>query len=139
AKLANHIAKKNPQFNGVCDFASLPSAKIDALLSAMPVAEVWGVGRRINEHLHAAGIKTVKALRDASSSWLRSKFGVVMERTSNELRGVSCLALEEITPSRKQIVSSRSFGQLIHSQAELGESITSHITTAAEKLRRQPD
>jgi nucleotidyltransferase/DNA polymerase involved in DNA repair len=27
AKLANHIAKKQPQFNGVCDLASMPSAR----------------------------------------------------------------------------------------------------------------
>ncbi len=99
--------------------------------------EVWGVGRRIGAHLHKAGIKTVKALREAPPLWLRAKFGVVMERTGNELRGLSCLALEEITAPRKQIVSSRSFGQPVHTQSELGESITSYITTAAEKLRRQ--
>ncbi len=38
---------------------------------------------------------TVKALRDTQSSWLRARFGVVMERLGYELRGVSCLALEE--------------------------------------------
>ena len=30
--------------------------------------------------------------------------GVVMERTCNELRGISCLALEKISPPRKEIV-----------------------------------
>lgn len=38
---------------------------------------------------------------------------------------------------KKQIISSRSFGQLIHTLPELSESIASHASSAAEKLRRQ--
>ena len=137
AKLANHIAKKQPHFNGVCDLASMPQAQIDLLLAGIEVGEVWGVGRRIGLQLHATGIKTVKALRDAPPAWLRAKFGVVMERIGNELRGASCLALEEISAPRKQIISSRSFGQLIHTLPELSESVASHASRAAEKLRSQ--
>jgi DNA polymerase V len=134
AKLANHIAKKQPQFNGVCDLASMPSAKVDSLLANIGVVEVWGVGRRIGLQLHAAGITTVQQLRAASPSWLRSKFGVVMERTGNELRGISCLALEEVAAPRKQIISSRSFGQMVHTLPELSESVASYMSIAAEKL-----
>ncbi|SDY95998.1 Y-family DNA polymerase [Nitrosomonas sp. Nm58] len=137
AKLANHIAKKQSAFNGVCDLASMPPSQLEALLSAIEVGEVWGVGRQMNQHLHAAGIKTVKALRDTPTAWLRAKFGVVMERLGYELRGVSCLSLEEVSSPRKQIISSRSFGQLIHSLPELSESVASYMSSAAEKLRRQ--
>ncbi|MEP6606229.1 MAG: DUF4113 domain-containing protein, partial [Nitrosospira sp.] len=63
--------------------------------------------------------------------------GVVMERTGNELRGMSCLALEEVTPPRKQIISSRSFGQLVHDLPRLCESVASYMSKAAEKLRRE--
>ncbi|WP_177186977.1 hypothetical protein [Nitrosospira briensis] len=55
AKLANHIAKKQPGFNGVCDLAAMPLAETDALLSGKEVGEVWGVGRRIGSQLHGAG------------------------------------------------------------------------------------
>ncbi|SOD42772.1 Y-family DNA polymerase [Nitrosovibrio sp. Nv4] len=137
AKLANHIAKKNPRFNGVCDLAAMPQAAIDALLAGIEVGEVWGVGRRIEAHLQAAGIRTVKALRDAPLAWLRSRFGVVMERTGNELRGISCLALEEVAPAKKQIIASRSFGQPVHALPELSEAVVSHVSRAAEKLRGQ--
>lgn len=137
AKLANHIAKKQPQFNGVCDLSSMPQAQTDLLLANIGVGEVWGVGRRIGLQLHEAGIKTVQQLREASSSWLRSKFGVVMERTRNELRGTSCLALEEVAAPRKQIISSRSFGQLVYTLPELSESVASYMSSAAEKLRRE--
>ena len=137
AKLANHIAKKQTDFNGVCDLASMPSAQLEALLSVIEVGEVWGVGRRISQHLNTAGIKTVKALRDTPTAWLRAKFGVVMERIGYELRGISCLTLEEVSAPRKQIVSSRSFGQLIYGLNELNESVAYHISSAAEKLRHQ--
>ena len=137
AKLANHIAKKQPQFNGVCDLTSMPQAQTDLLLANISVNEVWGVGRRIGLQLHAAGITTVQQLCGASPSWLRAKFGVVMERTGNELRGISCLALEEVAAPRKQIISSRSFGQLVHTLPELSESVASYMSSAAEKLRRE--
>ncbi len=137
AKLANHIAKKQPAFHGVCDLAAMPPAQFEALLSAIEVGEVWGVGRQITQHLHASGIKTVKGLRDTPPSWLRAKFGVVMERVGYELRGISCLALEEVSVPRKQIISSRSFGQLVYSLPELSESIAGYMSSAAEKLRRQ--
>jgi DNA polymerase V len=137
AKLANHIAKKNPAFNGVCDLVSMPQAQTDLLLANIGVVEVWGVGRRIGLQLHASGITTVQQLREASLAFLRSKFGVVMERTGNELRGISCLALGEVAPPRKQIISSRSFGQLVHTLPELCESVASYMSTAAEKLRRE--
>jgi len=137
AKLANHIAKKQPGFNGVCDLESMPSPQIDALLSNIEVREVWGVGSQISLKLNTAGIHSVRALRDTPPAWLRSKFGVVMERTGNELRRISCLALEEITPPRKQIISSRSFGQLVYTLPELSESVASYVSSAAEKLRGQ--
>lgn len=137
AKLANHIAKKNPRFSGVCDLAAAQPAEMDALLAGIEVGEVWGVGRRIEAHLQTAGIRTAKDLRDAPSAWLRSRFGVVMERTGNELRGISCLALEEVAPAKKQIIASRSFGQPVHALPELSEAVVSHASRAAEKLRGQ--
>jgi DNA polymerase V len=79
----------------------------------------------------------VQALREASLAWLRSRFGVVMERTGNELRGISCLALEEVAAPRKQIISSRSFGQLVHALPQLCESVASYTSSAAEKMRRE--
>ncbi|SFM74000.1 DNA polymerase V [Nitrosomonas communis] len=137
AKLANHIAKKQPSFNGVCDLSTMPHEQFEAWLSTIEVGEVWGVGRQLSLHLNAAGIKTVQALRATPPAWLRAKFGVVMERLGYELRGISCLALEELSAPKKQIISSRSFGQLIDSLTELSESVASFTSSAAERLRRQ--
>lgn len=137
AKLANHLAKKNPVFNGVCDLHALSRLERLQWMHKIAVGDVWGVGRRIDARLQTMGIHTVLDLRNASPKEIRAQFGVVMERTCNELRGISCLELEDIAPAKQQIMSSRSFGAGVETIAELGEAVASYVSTAAEKLRRQ--
>ena len=137
AKLANHIAKKQPAFHSVCNLNALPQAEIDALFSRIEAGEVWGVGRRTRERLQEIGILTVLQLRDADLKAIRHHFGVVLERTVMELRGTSCLALEEISPPRQQIISSRSFGMPVYDLKDLQEAVSSYLSRAAEKLRYQ--
>ena len=137
AKLANHIAKKRPEFDGVCDLDAMPGDQRDALLQSIEVGEVWGVGRRITARLADIGIATVAELRVADPKAIRNRFSVVMERTVTELRGVPSLALEEVAPAKKEITCSRSFGTPVVSLQELREAVTCYMTRAAEKLRRQ--
>ena len=137
AKLANHIAKKFALFDSVCDLSTMSDARMLWLFSRIDVGEVWGVGRRIGDKLRAIGINSVQDLKEASPRDMRAKFGVVMERTCAEIRGISCLALEEVAPPRKEIVSSKSFGAVVASIDELGQAVTSYITRASEKLRSQ--
>ena len=94
AKLANHVAKKRPECHGVCNFSSMAATELKDLLEGIEVGEVWGVGRRTSVRLQAMGISTVQALRAAPAKQIRAHFGVVMERTVQELQGISCLALE---------------------------------------------
>lgn len=136
AKLANHIAKKNPQFNGVCDLHSLSREERLEWMEKIDAGEVWGVGRRIKQRLNAIGIHSVLDLRNTQPKSLRAQFGVVMERTGQELRGVSCLGLESIA-TKKQIMSSRSFGTPVMDIEELQEAVATYISRAAEKLRQQ--
>lgn len=138
AKLANHAAKKNlAGGEGVCDFTAMSPAALDALFSRIEVGEVWGVGRKIEARLESMGIRTVQQLRDADAELMRSKFSVVVERTVRELRGVSCLELQEVVPEKQQIMSSRSFGQLVYDLVELEEAVASYVAKATEKLRNQ--
>jgi DNA polymerase V len=137
AKLANHIAKKSPEFEGVVDVTAFPEKDLATLLSRVDVGEVWGVGHRIAAKLEGLGIRTVEDLRRASPKMIRLHFSVVLERTVAELQGVSCLALEDVAPPKKQIVSSKSFGQMVETLAELGEALSTYVSRAAEKLRVQ--
>ena len=137
AKLANHLAKKNPAFRGVCDSSGFDTDTLGTWMDKYPVTEVWGIGKRIGLKLNAMGIETINDLKHGNPKALRDQFGVVVERTALELRGVSCLALEDVLPDKQQIMSSRSFGKPVTSLQDLTESVSWHINAASEKLRRQ--
>ncbi|MGY9176195.1 Y-family DNA polymerase [Citrobacter freundii] len=134
AKLANHAAKKwQRQTGGVVDLSNIERQR--KLMAALPVDEVWGVGRRISKKLEAMGISTVLALADTDIRFIRKHFNVVLERTVRELRGEPCLELEEFAPSKQEIVCSRSFGERITDYDAMRQAICSYASRAAEKLR----
>ena len=134
AKLANHAAKKwQPRTGGVVDLSNIDHQR--KLMAALPVEEVWGVGRRIAKKLALIGIQNVLQLADADTRFIRKHFNVVLERTVRELRGESCLELEEFAPVKQEIVCSRSFGERITDYEEMRQAICSYATRAAEKLR----
>lgn len=134
AKLANHAAKKwQKQTGGVVDLSNLERQR--KLMAALPVDEVWGIGRRIGKKLEAMGIKTVLDLADTDIRFIRKHFNVVLERTVRELRGEPCLELEEFAPVKQEIVCSRSFGERITNYDAMRQAICSYASRAAEKLR----
>lgn len=134
AKLANHAAKKwQRQTGGVVDLSNLDRQR--KLMAALPVDEVWGVGRRISKKLEAMGIKTVLDLADTDMHFIRKHFNVVLERTVRELRGEPCLELEEFAPVKQEIICSRSFGERITDYDVMRQAICSYASRATEKLR----
>lgn len=137
SELANHIAKKNSLFDGVCNLNDMPLFTQDVWFKRIEVGEIWGVGRKLAPKLNQYGIETVYDLKSASPTDMRRRFSVVMEKMIRELNGTSCIDLEEITPSKKEIVCSRSFGIKVTSLTDLEEAVSLYINRASEKLRRQ--
>ena len=137
AKLANHVAKKRPEYAGVCDLSNLSTAARDHLLAQIEVRAVWGVGARTAWRLAAMGIRTALELQRAAPKTLRAQFGVMLERTIAELNGEACLTLGAIAAPQQQMMVSRSFGVAVYALAELQQAATIYIECAAEKLRRQ--
>jgi DNA polymerase V len=145
AKLANHIAKtaeRKPglypmELSQVCNLESLSAGELKDVFQRTDVSEVWGVGRRIHAQLKASGIESVWDLRESSTSALRARFGVVMERTIRELQGHACIDLEEVPAHKKEIACTRSFGQAVVSLEPLVQAVSEFASRAAEKLRRQ--
>ncbi|WP_422732492.1 Y-family DNA polymerase [Leclercia pneumoniae] len=136
AKLANHAAKRwQRQTGGVVDLSDEDRQR--KLMAALPVEDVWGVGRRLTKRLENMGIKTVLQLAETDIGFIRKHFSVVLERTVRELRGESCLELEEFPPVKQEIICSRSFGSRITEYDEMREAICSYATRAAEKLRNE--
>lgn len=136
AKLANFAAKKwQRQTGGVLDLSSVERQR--KLMAALPVEEVWGVGRRLSKRLDAMGIKTVLDLADTHTAVIRKHFSVVLERTVRELRGESCLGFEEFAPHKQEIICSRSFGEKVSDYEAMRQAICSYAAHAAEKLRAE--
>lgn len=133
AKLANHAAKKWTKTGGVLDLSNVDRQR--KLMALVPVEDVWGVGRRISKKLNSMGIMTAKDLSEQDTNTIRKHFNVVLERTVRELRGEPCLQLEEFTPTKQQIVCSRSFGSRITNYDDMREAICTFAARAADKLR----
>lgn len=138
AKLANHCAKSELAGSaGVCDFSRLNGEALDALFAQIPVGEVWGVGRKLRQHFEAQGLRTVADLKRANGAALRKRHSIAVENMVRELNGVSCLACEDVDEGKRQLISSRSFGQRVYRLRELEEAVAAHVASAAVKLRQQ--
>jgi DNA polymerase V len=134
AKAANFIAKKRPQYRGVCDMRS-SQVRVE-LLPTVPVDEVWGIGSASAAKLIKIGVRTAADLAALDPDNARALMTVTGGRTVYELRGISCLPLELIEPTRKGIAVTRSFGAPVTSWEPMREAIASYATRAAEKMRR---
>lgn len=136
AKLANHTAKRlQAQTGGVVDICD--PFKRDWVLRNTDVSEVWGVGRRMKDHLSVMGIKTAMDLAKADPWTLRKKFSVVIEKTARELAGTSCLELDEPDPPKQEICCSRAFGKRMTELQAIKEAVATYMMRASEKLRAQ--
>ncbi len=136
AKLANHTAKVlQTRTGGVVDICD--DYKRDWVLKRVDVGEVWGVGRRMQAHLEAMGIKKAMDLALADPTMLGRKFSVVIEKTARELAGFSCLDLAEPDPPKQEICCSRMFGKRLTEIEPIKEAVATYMQRAAEKLRAQ--
>jgi DNA polymerase V len=134
AKVANRFAKKDADRGSVC--LLLSEASQTELLGRMKLTDLWGVAGRLAQRLKALGIHTPLDLRGADPRFVRGHFSVVLERMVYELRGVPCLELEQVTPDRKSIMASRSFGRPVAARHELAEAVAVYVARAAERMRR---
>jgi len=137
SKLANHIAKKNPSFKGVCNLNVMDQDTLDTWMSHISVNEVWGVGRSLAPKLNQLRIMSVLDLKLADPDYIRQQFSIVLEKTVRELNGVMCMELKDVEEPNKEIMVSRSFGRRVNNKQELIEAITSYTSRAAERMRKQ--
>ena len=133
AKLANRLAKKTPERQGVLDFTRVTDS--DAVLSMVPCSDIWGIGNRFSTRLSPMGIHTARDLKYAEMANVRKALGVIGERLARELGGVSCLTLEEIPSDKKGIASAKSFGHPVETLQELEEALATYTARVGEKLR----
>ncbi|MGH1978220.1 Y-family DNA polymerase [Rothia sp. L_38] len=136
AKLANKTAKKIPALAGVCVWGCLPNERKDALLAALPVSEVWGVGRRTTQKLTALGITSIADLAAARPDMIRKKFSVVLMRTVLELQEIPACELEEQRRFKDQLIYSRAFSRPVSDADSLRQVLSIYAQKAAARLAR---
>ena len=136
-KIANEIVKHDPHYEGVLDLTALSEEEVDTLLARVVIADVWGIGRKYASFLQNYGILTARDLKYADEQWIRKYLTVTGHRIVLELRGISCMPLEIVKPTKKGIMSAKTFGQAITSYTELTEAVACYVVRAAEKLRRE--
>jgi DNA polymerase V len=158
AKVANKIAKRQPETGGVVDLSDLGVR--ERHLKEFDVADVWGIGPRSSAFLKSEGrpdemqpdlwegagldpllkkrrVETAYELTQCSDQWIRKHLTIRGLRLVWELRGVSCLPLEVFEKPKQGICCSRAFGRVVMTLEELGEAVSMHAARGGEKLRRQ--
>jgi DNA polymerase V len=134
AKIANHVAKKHRK-NGV--FVLQGEDLVRRALNYFPVEDLWGIGRQSAKFLHKRNIKTAWQLAQCDERWIKRNLSISGLKLVKELKGIPCYPLEQTPPRKKNICTSRSFGNEVHDIAELKESVSTFASNCAKKLRDQ--
>ena len=135
AKIANHIAKRSNQFEGV--FILDDPIMNNKILEQFPIEKIWGIGRKTTKFLNYYGIKTALQLQKIDRKWIKKYLTIKGLQTVQELNGESCFSIDPIIKPKKEICTSRSFGKMVTDLQLLKESIAMYATRCAEKLRKQ--
>lgn len=135
AKIANKFAKKYPKYQRVC-LIDTPEKRCRAL-ALTPIEDVWGIGCRLAGKLRQQGICTAYDFSILNPHKVRKMMTVCGERLWRELNGQLCLSLENETPGKQQICTSRSFGTMLTNREELQEAVASFAARSAARLREQ--
>ena len=136
AKIANRLAKKQAQYQGVFLWPrEVPQQ--ERFLNEIAVEDIWGVGRQYSKWLRINCINDGLKLKNTPEWLIQPKMGIVGIRLLRELNGISCLPLELSPQPKKATCVSRSFARPVTSWSELKEAIATHTSRATEKLRKQ--
>ena len=136
AKIASHIAKRDRRIADGVYWLVRPEA-IDIVLRRIPVGDVWGIGRRLNEVFVSRGITTAGQLAALPTDQVRSEFSLMVERTVRELRGEDCQLVNPVTMAHKSIMNSRTFARCITSRLSVQDAVVSFAEHCARQLRQE--
>ena len=133
AKTATWFAKHYPAYQGIC---IMPADKREQALARVPIADVWGIGRRSIKKLTQEGIQTALDYTHKSEAWVNRLFNVTGVRTWKELKGIPSITLAS-RERQKSIMYSRTFAHMTDSHATLFKELSNYATSATRRLREQ--
>lgn len=134
AKMASKFAKKYRGYHSVCMIDT--DEKREKALKLFDIADVWGIGRRIAKRLKSIGVETAWDFVQKSEAWVRRELTVTGVRTWKELRGESCINIEDL-PNKKSICTSRSFpDEGINDLGLMEEAVANFASQCSRKLKK---
>ena len=133
AKLANGIAKDQPNWGGVCDMSDLEVR--DNLYRSTPLSDVWGMGPASVEKAAKLGAFSIADFIALPVDLVRKSMTVVGLRIQAELRGQSCLTMALAPPPKKMLAVTRSFGRAVTTYEELHQVVATYAEIAGRRLR----
>ena len=143
AKAAAEKAKHTPALGGVYSLvtdaaigAEDGEARRLALLSEMPVGEIWGVGWKMAPRLRDRGVSTALDLSHVPHDWARQQLTVRGLATVQELQGVPHYSIDDDPAAQKTLMVTRTFPHKLQVWHHLEGQIATFAAKAAMKLRR---
>ncbi len=136
AKIANKFAKRNhATTRGIHNLGF--SGVSESLLASLAVEELWGISYKSKKKLNNKHIYTALDFYRAPIHLIRSLLSITGERIHHELKGESCLTLNDTHTAKKSIRISRSFGHPVTQKVQVQSALTEFVSQASEKLRAQ--
>lgn len=135
AKMANRYARKNQRDTGV--FWAANDQLVERMLNYTQVEDIWGVGPSYTALLKRKGFHTAADFVKAPDDWVRKHLSVVGLRLLYELRGIPSYEWQPELKPKKNICTSRSFGNMLTTREDMAAAIADYAAKCALKLRNQ--
>ena len=135
AKIANRVAKKQPEHGGAFSLVDHPNR--DRILAEIEIEDVWGIGRRYGKKLREFGIRNALQFSGQDKDWVRKRLTVNGMHTLLELQGIPCIPLAQTVATPKSIVCSRTFAKAVTDKEQLGQIVSGYAARVGERLRGQ--
>ena len=136
AKIANKIAKKYVhKTKGIYLIKS--EKQISNALKWTKVEDIWGVGKQYKKLLIRNGVVTANDFCKLPDQWVKKNMSILGLRLKKDLKGDSCIGLDEENPDKKSIATTRSFKEVIKKYWEIEERVVTYASICSQKLRYQ--
>lgn len=132
AKLTSHIAKQQLSYQGICSYWTLQNVR--NLFYTISVDEVWGIGRKWSKKLKMIGVESIGQFVMLNDALIRKMMTVNGLKTKMELLEMYCHPVKPIPKLKRNVASTRSFGQDIDSFDQIAEAMYSYVKNGVKKL-----
>lgn len=135
AKVAVKLAKKDE--SGVKVLSN--KSDIEYQLKALPVGDIWGIGRALSKKLPAYNITTAAQLAAQDPLQIRKQFSVTLAYTINELNCLPCFT-QAVSPKPAQsLMCTESYHTEISEVEKIREKLKHLAERAGRQLRKQKE